>query len=227
MNTTRTLVANSRVDQELPYDMTALGSQLKLQNWCTSTCSSDLTVQGQVSALYATDSWMLGLAKGNSYYTVNNRSGTPPVATTGDYQLAWYTWFPFLENTIGSFGGGNISVKAGGSISLVQFVSPTNARDAGPALVATSYNPATQTGLYVQGGGNISVTAGGNISGVYTYVQNGATSLKAGGSVGSMGVFDSGAGANRHDPNCDRDLDRRRLGSGRPQHRHRRPDRSA
>jgi hypothetical protein len=35
-------------------------------------------------------------------------------------------------------------------------------------------------GLYVQGGGNVTVTAGGNFSDVYTYVQNGTTSLQAG-----------------------------------------------
>ena len=75
-------------------------------------------------------------------------------------------------------------MKAGGNISNVQFVSPTNARDAGSMLVATSYNAAAQTGLYVQGGGDVSIQAGGNIGDVYTYVQNGATSLNAGGSVG-------------------------------------------
>jgi hypothetical protein len=35
----------------------------------------------------------------------------------------------------------------------------------------------------------VSVTAGGG--GVYTYAQNGATSLKAGGSVGTKGVIDA------------------------------------
>ena len=205
MNRTHT-VGGYGTDQELPYDMTALGSQLKLQNWCVGTnCSSgeSYNFQGQLSALYATDAWMKTLTATTTsvmpiytYYTLNGLIGTAAAPATnaptpGDYQLAWYTWFPFLENTIGSFGGGNIAVKAGGSISLVQFVAPTNARDAGPALVATSYNSAAQTGLYTQGGGNISVTAGGNISGVYTYAQNGATSLKAGGSVGNLDAFNA------------------------------------
>ena len=128
---------------------------------------------------------MLAQASGKStYYTLGGTAAN--FATPGDYQLAWYTWFPYLENTIGSFGGGNISVKAGGNITSVQFVSPTNARDAGPMLVATAYNAATQTGLYVQGGGNVSIQAGGNIADVYTYVQNGTTLLKAGGSIGCI-----------------------------------------
>jgi hypothetical protein len=198
--------------QMLSYDLSALGSQLKLQNWCTaSTCAqTGGPVIGPLSALYATNSWINALALNNSTYTANIIPGvtgsTMFAATPGNYQLAWYTRFPFLENTIGSFGGGNISVKAGGSISLVQFVSPTNARDAGPALVSNSYalnanlltNPTDvalngvapivggYSGLYVQGGGNISVTAGGNISGVYTYAQNGATTLRAGGSIGGL-----------------------------------------
>ena len=185
-------------DQELPYDMSALGSQLKLQNWDPSKGGvvSDVTsggysaLMGSFSALYATDAWMQAQAGATTtYYTLAGSSGSP--ATPGNYQLAWYTWFPFLENTIGSFGGGNISVKAGGNISRVQFVAPTNARDAGPMLVAGAYNAATQTGLYVQGGGNVSVAAGGNIADVYTYVQNGTTLLKAGGSIGCMSSCNS------------------------------------
>jgi filamentous hemagglutinin family protein len=203
--------------QDLPYDFTALGSQLKLENWITSASSLRPSI-GSFNDIYATDLWMLQIpASADTFYTSGGGSAQQhfpaisPMATPGDYQLAWYTQFPYLENTIGSFGGGNITVKAGGSISNIQFVSPTNARDAGPYLVSTpyAYNPGLLTnptdvalaqdgvagisdpspiyggysGLYVQGGGNVSLTAGGNIIGVYTYVQNGATSLQAGGSV--------------------------------------------
>jgi filamentous hemagglutinin family protein len=186
MNSQSTIPLNSPVGtgQELPYDMTALGSQLKLQNWF-DTSATGTSQMGAFSALYATDAWIAQTSNSTFYTLAGAPSHQQTAETPGDYQLAWYTWFPFLENTIGSFGGGNISVKAGGNISLVQFVAPTNARDAGPILVATAYNPANQTGLYVQGGGNISLTAGGNISGVYTYAQNGRTMLQAGGSIGS------------------------------------------
>jgi filamentous hemagglutinin family protein len=186
MNSLSTIPRNSPVGtgQELPYDMTALGSQLKLQNWF-DTSATGTSQMGAFSALYATDAWIAQTSNSTFYTLAGPPSHQQTAETPGDYQLAWYTWFPFLENTIGSFGGGNISVKAGGNISLVQFVAPTNARDAGPILVATGYNPANQTGLYVQGGGNISLTAGGNISGVYTYAQNGRTVLQAGGSIGS------------------------------------------
>jgi hypothetical protein len=177
--------------EELPYDMTALGSQLKLENWITQhTDQSELI--GSFNDIYATNSWMTSdETAGDTFYT--QKIGTSTIssssaATPGDYQLAWYTWFPYLENTIGSFGGGNISVKAGGSISNVQFVSPTNARDAGTYLVSHAYmadpsDPLGYSGLYVQGGGNLSVTAGGDITDIDTYVQNGTTTLQTGGSV--------------------------------------------
>jgi hypothetical protein len=199
MNGTLTNAARlTGTDQELPYDMTALGSQAKLQNWYTG--SSTLQNFGGFGALYATDAWV---SSSSSVYTVETPNSSP--ATPGNYQLAWYTWFPYLENTIGSSGGGNIRVTAGGSIANVQFVAPTNARDAGPYLVASAYgydrnlvawsnSPAAAAGiaaglitpvtgydgLYVRGGGNVAVTAGGNITNVYTYVQNGTTSLQAG-----------------------------------------------
>jgi hypothetical protein len=208
-------------DSNLPYDMTALGSQLKLQNFGAAPADPlniVRTVIGGFNALYATDDWMRSAqVGGQTYYTLNGLSSGGSV-TTGNYQLAWFTWFPYLENTIGSFGGGNITAKVGGSVSNVQFVAPTNARDAGPALVATSYafdpklvtdptaialanagfavsdpNPPTggYSGLYVQGGGNVSVTAGGDITDVYTYVQNGTTTLRAGGSATQLSLATS------------------------------------
>ena len=57
--------------QELPYDMTALGSQLKLQNWYLSTdktANGYFSVMGSFSGLYATDAWML--AQNFTYYTL-------------------------------------------------------------------------------------------------------------------------------------------------------------
>ena len=234
MNTTTILFRSTGLPalsfrtEDLPYDMTALGSQLKLENWITQDPSSYPSyLIGSFNALYATGNWLNSLpATSDSFYTLPGFSGVNvalPIATAvkdtaGNFQFAWFTQFPYLENTIGSFGGGNITAKVGGSISNVQFVAPTNARDAGPSLVASQYAydptvvqnaanvalanaglPLTDvndpfgnsavpivggyTGLFTQGGGNISVTAGGNISNVYTYAQNGTTTLQAGGSV--------------------------------------------
>ena len=215
-----TLATNNNGDnydlENLPYDMTAFGSQAKLENWITVSGFTPVSQTiGAFNDIYATDAWMKSIVTpGSTFYTTNygtsrgqTLTNTPPV-TPGDYQLAWYTWFPYLENTIGSFGGGNISVKAGGSIANVQFVAPTNARDAGPYLVGKSYgydpsvlwNPTDvalsnaaplfggYTGLYVQGGGNVSVAAAGDISNVYTYVQNGTTTLVSGGSVSQVSL---------------------------------------
>ncbi len=157
---------------------------------------------GGFSAVYATDAWMNSLVKGDSYYTQNNIAGTSGSTQIRGDSGRLSTGLVHLVSLFGkydrSFGGGNISVKAGAKHFQRQFVAPTNARDAGPLLVANSYglspttviDPATgaaatsqYTGLYVQGGGNIAVTAGGDISDVYTYAQNGSTLLQTGGSA--------------------------------------------
>jgi hypothetical protein len=59
MNSQSTVPRNSPVGtgQELPYDMTALGSQLKLQNWF-DTSATGTSQMGAFSALYATDAWI-------------------------------------------------------------------------------------------------------------------------------------------------------------------------
>jgi hypothetical protein len=213
--------------EDLSYDMTALGSQLKLENWITQNITQFPTpLIGSFNSLYATGNWLIDLPSSSaSFYTAGVPSRSPAITgaaaaadTVGNDQLAWFTEFPYLENTIGSFGGGNITVKVGGSVSNVQFVAPTNARDAGPYLAGSKYaydpnvvqNAANvglaaaglrltdpndpfgnrsdpmvggYTGLYVRGGGNVSVTTGGDISGVYTYVQNGTTTLQTGGAA--------------------------------------------
>jgi hypothetical protein len=63
-------------------------------------------------------------------------------------------------------------------------LSPTTVIDPNTGSAASSQ----YTGLYVQGGGAVSVTAGGDITNVYTYAQNGPTTLKAGGSATQLSL---------------------------------------
>ena len=101
-NPTNSNSSGPGLDQQLPYDMTALGSQLKLQNWDPFASSEVLdqsngyyALMGSFSALYATDAWMRGQVTGTTYYNEAVPTAKIPMGITpGDYQLAWYTGSP-------------------------------------------------------------------------------------------------------------------------------------
>jgi hypothetical protein len=208
-----TSVAQHVLLEDLPYDMTALGSQLKLENWITQDPTKfPQRLIGWFNSLYATGNWLRDLpASSVSFYTAGSPSFVPAISGTtaaadsvGNYQLAWFNQFPYLENTVGSFGGGNITVKVGGSVSNIQFVTPTNARDAGPYLVSSryAYDPNV-----VQNAANVGLARAGlpltdpndpfgnnpnPIVGGYTglYVQGGGNvSVTAGGDISNVYTY--------------------------------------
>ncbi len=84
----------------------------------------------------------------------------------------WWIDFSNFFESIGALGGGNITLNAGGNITNVDAVIPTNARM--PANADAAGN------LVELGGGNLTVTAGGAISGGNFYVENGTGLLQAG-----------------------------------------------
>ncbi|WP_195930276.1 filamentous haemagglutinin family protein [Hyphomicrobium album] len=148
--------------QGMTYEMTALWAQGEL----TGTFTGGVGVQ--VNATFAPQR------------SVNSQLHQPyPVRGN----LAWYPILSLFSGGLGAFGGGDVTVEAGGSVSNVTIALPTNGRVAGTVLTAAAYNPATASGLLLQGGGALSVAAGGNITGLDAYVQQGATTLKAGGDV--------------------------------------------
>jgi len=87
----------------------------------------------------------------------------------------WWVDFSNFFEGVGALGGGNVTMVAGGSINNVDAVIPTNARMPMGAPNASS--------LVQLGGGDLVVHAGDNINAGVYYVEQGAGSLSAGGSI--------------------------------------------
>ena len=109
------------------------------------------------------------------------RSGI--VSSSGDQyaassQLAWWTQFSSFRQTLGSFGGGNLTVNAGGDISNLQAMVPTVAW-------ADSQRTADAT-LQVRNGGDLSVSAGGSVLGGQYLLGQGNGHLRAEASIGAL-----------------------------------------
>ncbi|MDB6118147.1 MAG: Filamentous hemagglutinin family N-terminal protein, partial [Verrucomicrobiaceae bacterium] len=99
---------------------------------------------------------------------------------TGIASTTWWIDFSNFFQGVGALGGGNVSLRAGGNVTNVDAVVPTNARTS----KGTSGNllAVNQTTLEL-GGGDLSVRAGNNIdAGVY-YVERGRGLLAAGGQI--------------------------------------------
>ncbi len=94
---------------------------------------------------------------------------------------AWWIDYSNFFQGIGTLGGGDINLRAGGNIENVDVVAPTNARMSGRNA---SVNIAPNADLLLElGGGDISVVAGNNIDGGLYYVERGNGILKAGGEI--------------------------------------------
>jgi hypothetical protein len=92
----------------------------------------------------------------------------------------WWVEFSRFQEGVGALGGGDISVQAGGNITDLSVVIPTNGRvgSASPTdktLVAGS--------LVVNGGGNLNVRAGGNISSGLFEDDLGKATITSGGAI--------------------------------------------
>ena len=101
----------------------------------------------------------------------------PEIAST-----TWWVNFANFFQGVGALGGGNVSMLAGGNVSNVDAVIPTQgrvtARDRSGKLLAPADGVLVETG-----GGDLTVEAGGNIdAGVY-YVERGDATIKAGGDI--------------------------------------------
>lgn len=107
---------------------------------------------------------------------VNPATGQFGLANFGDRaSTTWWVDFSNFFQGIGTLGGGNVTMTAGGNVSNVDAVAATNAR-----MPAGTPNSAALVEL---GGGDVTVRAGGDIdAGVY-YVERGVGTLEAGGSI--------------------------------------------
>ncbi|HTQ31258.1 MAG TPA: filamentous hemagglutinin family protein, partial [Opitutaceae bacterium] len=126
----------------------------------------------------------------------SNATGT---SSTGNKEFASTSWWIDFSNFfegVGALGGGNVTLLAGGNVTNVDAVAPTNARttDKVPGGSGTSVtNTDGTTGTYNQsaasqtllelGGGDVTVKAGADISGGVYYVERGTGTLSAGGQI--------------------------------------------
>lgn len=85
---------------------------------------------------------------------------------------AWWTYFTQFRQDIGSFGGGDVTIRTGRDIKNLSAMLPSNGR------------VSNTTGLLeLNSGGDLSVSAGGDIAGGQYMVMGGDGHLKAGGAL--------------------------------------------
>jgi len=94
---------------------------------------------------------------------------------------------PTLQHrqSLAAFGGGDISVSAGGKVTDVSVVIPTSGKQVGNRTDNDPNNLGNFTSNVnqVQGGGNLTVNAGGDIEGGVFYVDGGQAELRTAGSL--------------------------------------------
>ena len=116
---------------------------------------------------------------------VNSTTGTFLQTTVPVKEVestAWWVDFSNFFDDLGTLGGGNITLHAGGNISNINASIPTNFRMPGTDARGNLIQAGSVAGVEL-GGGNILIHAGNNIdAGVY-YVENGNAELRAGGSI--------------------------------------------
>jgi len=99
----------------------------------------------------------------------------------------------FFQQNVGSFGGGNVKVSAGGDILNLDVMMPTTGKQVGTAdnSSAGSFDFLSNQ-IQVNGGGSMDVVAGGNIAGGTYFLGKGSGSLTAGGQITGGDRFKDG-----------------------------------
>ena len=92
-------------------------------------------------------------------------------------QPAWWVRFDQFQQGVGALGGGDVTIRAGGSVANVAASAPTQARMASSTPDAGA--------LSKTGGGTVRVESGGDLLGGQYYADRGDIVLKAGGKVDS------------------------------------------
>lgn len=89
--------------------------------------------------------------------------------------LAWWSRFDLYKQGVGSFGGGNVVVNAGRSISDLSVVAPTS------AYLASAVADVSK--LVTLGGGDIDIRAGADVRGGSYMLGRGVGSIRAGDAI--------------------------------------------
>ncbi|MDD5272725.1 MAG: filamentous hemagglutinin family protein, partial [Methylovulum sp.] len=132
--------------------------------------SADHNIQGANSSQFLTD-WLV--STGNS---------------TSNIATAWGVIAGNFKQNIGSFGGGDVSVNAGGNINDLSVMMPSTGKQIAPATAGTNDSGQTipiftSNEVQVQGGGQLSVHASGDIAGGAYLLGKGAGAISADGQI--------------------------------------------
>lgn len=89
-------------------------------------------------------------------------------------QSAWWVDYANFKRGVGTLGGGNVDISAGGDLNNLTVAMPTNARVRG-GRTATE-----QKVLELRNGGAMTIKAGGAVNAGYYYLGRGAGTIEAG-----------------------------------------------
>ncbi|NBV75724.1 MAG: filamentous hemagglutinin, partial [Methylococcaceae bacterium] len=124
--------------------------------------------------------------------TENNRATLWGINISGDRNNPSVKGIRNFNQNLGTLGGGNITVAAGGTVSNLSAMLPTTGKPFG--TVSSTPNQWLENDVIVNGGGNLKISAGQNLVGGEYYVGKGQASLDVGGSIGqsSNSTFELG-----------------------------------
>jgi len=123
------------------------------------------------------------LTQGSGNYFLHGGTPNAPVLSQ-QTPVAWFTRFGDFRQGLGSFGGGNIHVQAGDSVSDLAVVAPTNGRQ---VLTLDAQGTVLSSQLKVLNGGDVSVVSGGDIAGGLYFLGRGTGRIQAAGGLVSGG----------------------------------------
>ncbi len=142
-------------------------------NWLLALCCNP--VSSTVTSIYQPTAWGVVL-------------GYVPNSNTQIYNAGG----PAFQENIGSFGGGNVTIKAGGNITNLELAMPSTGKPVGSTTtpiksgVTTPHlKNFTSNVVDIEGGGVMTISAGGDIQGGSYYLGKGEASISAQGQVGA------------------------------------------
>jgi hypothetical protein len=122
-----------------------------------------------------------GAAKQQQYVNDWLRRATARATTLQGQASGWWAARDTFRDNVGTLGGGDIRIAAGGNVTNLSLALPSSGR------VFT--DASGQRAIDVQGGGALELTAGGNLDGGEILIGRGAASMRAQGNVGQTNAL--------------------------------------
>ncbi|MEQ8663915.1 MAG: hypothetical protein RLW62_24105, partial [Gammaproteobacteria bacterium] len=137
-------------------------------------------VVGPGSTQLATD-WLVVLGGDNVTLPGNVNSPIPTL---------WAVRYDAFAQNLGSFGGGDVSVTAGGDVTNLSVMVPTSGRPDGAGIHYSpflgGFTARGSAATTVLGGGDLELAAGGDLLGARLLVARGHGRVRAGGRIGAV-----------------------------------------